>query len=921
MELALSRTSTPARLRDVFDKAVELSPVERQAYLTEACTGDTDLRQAIERLLSADARLGDLFTSWVSLSPAADLDGGPAAPAFRPGGRVGPYDILASLGAGGMGEVYSARDSRLDRRVAVKVISRRLSSDPGARDRFTREARAIAALPHPHICQLFDVGHHDGIDFLVMEYVPGETLASRLTRGRMPRDEALRHSLEIADALGAAHRAGIVHRDLKPANIMMTPAGAKLLDFGLAGRRTVVADAPGQPLDPQPAAGRVMGTLPYIAPEVIEGAEADERADIFAFGAVLFEMLAGRRAFDGTTATTILMQILGGPAPSLAASNRTTPKWLDRIVAKCLAASPDRRFRSMGEVEEAMAAGGRTRRRRTAIAAAIVVAAAGVAALALVPESIVIPPQVTSIRRVSYDGTLKDVPYTDGRDVFYLSWGGGFASTTLFRAPVSGGHSSAIRTPFAKPYLLDLTPAGELLLVDSAEDAPRLHLMSPGGGSPRPVGTIEAHFADLSDDGRRLLFNRDSHLFVADADGSHARELLVAPGSIVLPRWAPDGRRIRYTVSTPGARTIWEATIDGDAPRVVLAGWFAGCGKWTPDGRHFVFEAERDGEYGLWVLPDVPGGSTEGATPTKLTTGPLRFENAVPSPDGVTVLALGTPPPSAELARFDLHSKQFVQELDNLPAGEVEFSPDGRSVAYVRSDDGTLWRARVDGSEGRQLTVAPHSVLPPRWSPDGRRIAFALRREGRPWQSFVVTAAGGSPTQVTAGDLDETDPSWNSDGSKVALGGVDVATRRSRLHIVDLASGRSEIIPGSDGLFSPRWSPDGAMIAALSRTNDRLLLYDVSTKRWRELLRGGVGWPSWDRRSAYIQVQLDARVVRVRIADGRVEPLVDLSTVRQAVSVPMGASWLGVALDGAPLILRQVGSASEYYALTVDWHD
>jgi serine/threonine protein kinase/Tol biopolymer transport system component len=915
MELAVSKTSTPARLRDLFDRVVELSPADRQAYLTGACANDSDLRQAVERLLSAEARIGDIFSSWVSLSSPADSEAGPTGPAFQPGGRVGPYEIVSALGAGGMGEVYAARDSRLDRQVAVKVISRRLSSDPGARDRFTREARAIAALSHPHICQLFDLGHHDGIDFLVMEYLPGETLASRLQRGRLSRDEALRYAMDIADALVAAHRAGIVHRDLKPANIMVTPAGAKLLDFGLAGRRTVVAEAPGQACDAPPAAGRVLGTLPYIAPEVIDGLEADEGADVFAFGAVLFEMLAGRRAFDGTTGTAVMTQILSTDAPSLAASDPTTPAWLDRVVARCLITSRDARFRSMGDVQEAIAAGRRTRRRRVAIAAALVVAGGGWAAFSLIPAHTSEVPQVTSIRRVTYDGTLKDVPYTDGRQVYYVSWGAGFVGA-LFRVPVSGGHPSPIPTPFAKPYVFDLSPAGELLLVDTSAAAPRLHLMSPSGGPPRSVGTIEATGADLSNDGRRLVFQRDNRLFVADADGSNARELLVANGAIVMPRWAPDGRRIRYTVSTPETRTIWEASLDGAAPRVVLPGWFAACGAWTLDGRHFVFEAERDGEYGLWVTADVPGGSVVTATPTKLTTGPLRFENAMPSPDGVTVLALGTPPPSAELARFDMRSKQFVQVPGTTPAGDVEFSRDGRSMAFVRSDDNTLWRARADGSEARQLTFAADSVLLPRWSPDGRRIAFSSRRSGRPWHAFVIDANGGAPTRVTAGDVEETDPSWSPDGSKVTLSG------RDRIHTVDLTSGRSEVIAGSDGLFSARWSPDGSRIAALSRKNDRLLLYDVPTKRWRELIRGAlVGWPNWDRRGAYIQVQQDAQVVRVRVADGRVEPVADLSKVRQVVSALIGASWLGMSHDGAPLILRQVGSASEYYALTVDWHD
>jgi eukaryotic-like serine/threonine-protein kinase len=910
----------PGGLRDLFEQALDLPATERMAFLERACPHDADLRQAVGRLLSADARLGDLFTSWVSMSPF-DRDEQPAVPAFERGGRVGPYEIVASLGAGGMGEVYAARDTRLDRQVAIKVVSRRLSNDSRARDRFMREARAVAALSHPHICQIFDVGHVDGVDFLVMEFVPGETLASRLCGGPLPREEALRHALEIADALAAAHQAGIVHRDLKPANIMVTPAGAKLLDFGLAGRRSVTAGASEPEDDERRTAGLVLGTLPYVAPEVLDGVEADQRADVFAFGAVLYEMLAGRRAFDGTTGTAVMRQILSPARPSLAASDSTTPSWLDRVVARCLAASPEARFRSMADVQAAITAGRRIRRRRITIAAAVVVVGGAAAARSLMPAPPPTLPQVTSIRRITYDGAPKDVPYTDGRHIYYLAWGPAFASTALFRVPLAGGHSLPIATPFAKPYIFDLSPAGEMLVVDSSAPPSRLHLMSPSGGSPRPLGTITAGFADLSNDGRRLVFQRDNGLFVADADGSHARQLLVANGLIVMPRWAPDGRRIRYAVITPETRTIWEATLDGTPPRIVLAGWFASCGTWTPDGRHFVFEAERDGEYGLWVMPDGLGGSTGARTPTKLTTGPLRFENAVVTPDGGTVLALGTPAPSAELVRFDLRTRQAVPALGALPATDVEFSRDGLRAVYVRYEDNTLWRSRADGSEAVQLTQPPDAVLLPRWSPDGRRIVFSSRRGTHAWRTFIIDADGGTPTQVTVGDVDELDASWSPDGAKLILSSVDAVTRRYRLHIVDPASGRKEIVTGSDELFSPRWSPDGSLIAALSRKRDRLLLYDVSAKRWRDLLSGSVGWPYWDPRGTYVQVQRNEHVVRVRIADGRVDRIMDLSKVRLAVAPLLGGSWLGATPDGDPLILRQVGSAAEYYALTVDWHD
>jgi serine/threonine protein kinase len=219
--------------------------------------------------------------------------------ALRPGARLGPYEIVSPAGAGGMGEVYRARDTRLDRTVALKVLPSDLTNDAAARQRFEREARAVAALSHPHICTLHDIGQHDGTDFLVMEYLDGETLAARLARGKLPLDQALHYGIQIADALAAAHKAGIVHRDLKPGNIMLTKSGAKLMDFGLA-KPHAHAVVSGQTMttaaDSLTAQGTILGSLHYMAPEQLQGAEADTRTDVFGFGCVLYEMLSGRCA-------------------------------------------------------------------------------------------------------------------------------------------------------------------------------------------------------------------------------------------------------------------------------------------------------------------------------------------------------------------------------------------------------------------------------------------------------------------------------------------------------------------------------------------------------------------------------------------------------------------------------------------------
>src|SRR5262245_18642440 len=353
---------TPERWQQVdklFEQALEKEPDRRGPFLDEACVGDAELRQEVESLLAYD-RQARQFINQPALQLAAEKVA--SEPPSLVGRKLGPYQIQSVLGAGGMGEVYKAKDTRLNRSVAIKGLPRYLSERADLRQRFEREARAIAGLNHPNICGLHDLGRGEGIDFLVMEYVEGETLSQRLRKGPLPTEQLLRTAVEIATALDQAHRQGVVHRDLKPGNIMLTKTGAKLLDFGLAKNQALsplVRSATGGQDAGKPAAGTetkslteegmILGTLEYMAPEQVEGKEMDARTDIFAFGVVLYEMATGKKAFEGDSKPSLTAAILTAEPPPIV-TVQLTPAALDRVVRGCLAKDPEERWQTVRDL-------------------------------------------------------------------------------------------------------------------------------------------------------------------------------------------------------------------------------------------------------------------------------------------------------------------------------------------------------------------------------------------------------------------------------------------------------------------------------------------------------------------------------------------------------------------------------------------
>ena len=348
------------QISQLYHAALTRDARDRAGFLREACAGDDALHQEVASLLSNESQAAG-FLSEPAFAAAAGIvthaDG-----TMLTGRRIGVYQIQTLLGAGGMGEVYRARDTKLGRDVAFKILPRAFTADPDRLARFEREARVLASLNHPHIGAIYGVEESDGVHALVLELVDGETLADRLAKGAVPLDQALRIAIQIASALDTAHRAGIVHRDLKPGNIMLTRSGgasaapmAKLLDFGLAkASAPAVAGADGsmRPTSPPSltAPGTILGTCQYMAPEQLEGREADARTDIFAFGAVLYEMLTGKKAFEGTSHASVSAAIMSSDPTPISALQPLTPPALDRVVATCLAKDPDERWQSARDV-------------------------------------------------------------------------------------------------------------------------------------------------------------------------------------------------------------------------------------------------------------------------------------------------------------------------------------------------------------------------------------------------------------------------------------------------------------------------------------------------------------------------------------------------------------------------------------------
>ena len=756
--------------------------------------------------------------------------------ALSPGTRLGPYEIQSAIGAGGMGEVYKARDTRLDRTVAIKILPEALAADPQFRDRFDREARTISQFTHPNICTLYDVGEHAGTSFLVMELLDGETLENRCARATargsgLPLDEALRIAIQMADALAAAHRQGIVHRDLKPGNIFLArssgasaPPIAKLLDFGLArtapaltvNSATTMATTPPQAITAQ---GTILGTFQYMAPEQVEGGEADARTDIFAFGSVLYEMITGKKAFEGKTQTNLVAAILERDPPPLTTVQPLAPPLVDSIVRKCLAKNPDDRWQTASDLGSAL---------RWAAEGANA-ATSGATAVAGTPR--------TGARRVA-NGAVAAAGIL-GSVAIGLAVGGRYMSTVatpaaLVRFEVQPPADVTLTpAPIASAAQLALSPDGRRLafVATPKRATSQLWIRPLDGVQAQPLpGTEGASYPFWSPDSRFIAFFAGGKLKKIDTTGG-VPQVLCPAGAGRGGAWNPDGIIVFVgqgnspisRISASGGVVTAATTFDPDQA-VIGQSW----PQFLPDGRHFLYfqRSSKPEHRGVHVTALDSSSSTrilESDGMAVYASGHLLFVR-----DGTLFAqafddrALQT---SGDPVRIGDHVGYWTAGLGYAavtvsPAGVLAHGPSVRLTTSLR------WHDRSGASTGPP--TAPAQYTTPRLSPDQKSVVVAMT-DGATAQPdlWVLGLARGTTSRLTSDPATDWFPAWSADGGRLLFGSNRLGVTIPFQKVV--GGGQEE--PAAESVFRAA----GATSPSDTSGDGRLLLYTQLTQRGYDL--------------------------------------------------------------------------------------
>jgi eukaryotic-like serine/threonine-protein kinase len=877
--------------------------------------------------------------------------------ALTAGTKLGPYEIQSPLGAGGMGEVYRALDTRLDRTVAVKILAGHLSSSPELKQRMEREARAISSLNHPHICQLYDIGSQNGTDYLVMEFLQGETLAERLRRGALPLNEVLKIGVDVAEALAVAHRQGIVHRDLKPGNIMLTQGGAKLMDFGLAKPLgpananvasgsipsfTAVATMSGpSPLSPLTSAGSIVGTIQYMSPEQIEGKEADARSDIFAFGAVLYEMTTGKRPFSGKSQISLASSILEKDPDPISATNPLTPAAFEHVLTTCLQKNPEDRFlaahdvklelqwiaagKSAPAVAAASAAPANPRERYGWIAAVVVAIVLGAAAgifihrptqSALDVRTVVDPPDKATLN-LTGDFSGPPVLSPDGTALAFTA-NGADGKTEVWVRPMNtlDAHSLPGTDGATFPFW---APDGRALgfFADS-----KLKTVELNGGAPATIcDALSGRGGTWGPDGV-ILFTPGTQkeiLRVAASGGTPVPVTQLDPAhtSHRWPSFLPDGKHFLYlAINHDPAHAdndaVYYASLDGRENRELFRSQSNAV-----YGSGFILFA-RSGQ--LMAQPFDPDSGKISGEPQTLAGGVVDdvstwHMDASASNHGLLVLASGG---SADWQLFwsDRNGKQLgptvVDNITNLIG--VRISPQGDRVVLTIDNGVTdLWVFDLARATRTRLTFGPVSNASPVWSPDGKWIAYDSARNGH-YQLYRKPADGSGAEELLLDDEQVVAPTdWSQDG-KYLIYTRGAIFNDAEIWALPLEGERKPwlVVPRLANSFTAggRLSPDGRWLAYMSTESGTPQVYVVAFRggqgKWQVSTNEG-SKAKWRRDGKELYFANDNSRVLSAVSVTEVNGALQFGTAQALVTTPATRQFIyDVAPDGKKVLLNVV---------------
>ena len=849
------------RIEDLYARALQLRPDERAAFLSRECSGDEPLRREVESLIAADNR-ADSFME----SPAIEAVSWETQSWI--GRRLGHYELGPMLGAGGMGHVYQAKDTRLGRTVAIKILADDFLNDSQAKLRFEREAKTIATLNHPHICVLHDIGHEDGVDYLVMEHLKGVTLAQRLKKGPLPAAEVVKIAVQIADALDKAHRQGVTHRDLKPANVMLTENGAKLLDFGLAKSEQAGAAASETSVDADAltVSGVIVGTPQYMAPEQIEGKRADSRTDVFAFGCVWFEMLTGQKAFVGQTAASLMAEILRGNPPEL--PPHFSPA-LRRALAQCWAKDPDERWQSMGDLRREIVwiaeAAPQTEARQQRISRREILAwgAAGVASAAAA---------AVWTRQRNAATTTEAI-----RARFSISEPAGLAMN-FFQTPpaispdgrmvaffASDGARGSIYVRALDSHEIRAVPGTEgALSVFWSPDSRSIAFFadnklkqSPVGGGPPQV------ICDVSSlDTTGGCWNESGVIVFQEGQGGMLHQVAAAGGvstpllapqsydqktSQQTPCFLPDGKTVLFTQvsANPEKSGVYAVTLGSSETRRILPS--VGVVRFVSPGyllfaRDSVLTSQAFDPSSLkvhgdtsvvandvWGFEDFTGFGVS-------TTGIIVYRRVVTS--------------TAQLIWFDRQGRPQKRMGESGPFIHMDLSRDERRAVLERYENGQgdLWIMDMARETTTRLSFGGWA-LQAHWAPDNNQIVYVQTRNGH-LRFLRRDAAGGQEEELISLPMGPTQPTQWSDDGRYIVYNVSDGSGKSDLRILPLEGDRKPVayVPTPSPAFQGCLSPDGKWMAYASTESGTQDIYVAPfpnpTAKWRISTGGGLQ-PHW----------------------------------------------------------------------------